>query len=95
MLAGGQVAAGEGQDLGLRHALAGGRDLAVFVGVLVAAAHVEGDRAVQVAGDRSQIPAIGVAAVFGDEARRVVQERRALAPGDRQAQLGELPGAGW
>ena len=54
VLAGGQVAAGEGQDLGLGHALAGGRDLPVLIGVLLAAADVEGDRAVQVAGDRGQ-----------------------------------------
>jgi len=61
VLTGSQVTAGEGQDFGLGHALAGGRDLPVLVGVLVAAADVEGDRAVQVTGDRGEIPAPRVA----------------------------------
>src|SRR5260221_12931382 len=90
VLAGGEVAAGEGQDRGLGHALAGGRDLPVLVGVLVAATHVEGDPAVQLAGDRGEIPALRVAAVLGDEARGVVEERRSVSPGDRRPQLGEL-----
>jgi hypothetical protein len=72
------VAAGEGQDLGLGHALAGGRDLVVLIGVLVAAADVEGDHAVQVASDRAQIPALGVAAVLADESPGVVGERRSV-----------------
>ena len=83
VLAGGQVAAGEGQDLGPGHALAGRRDLPVLVGVLLAAAHVEGDRVTGVAGDRGKIPALRVAAVFGDEPRGVVQERRPVPAGDR------------
>ena len=69
MLAGGQVAAGEGQDFGPGHALAGGLDLPVLVGVLVAAADVEGDRAAEVAGDRGEVPALRMAAVLADESR--------------------------
>jgi hypothetical protein len=76
VLAGGQVAAGESQDFCLGYALAGRRDLPVLVGVLIAAADVEGNRAVQVAGDRGEIPALRVAAVLGDEARGIVEERR-------------------
>src|SRR5215471_19036029 len=76
VLAGGQVAAGEDEDLGVGHALSGGRDLPVLVGVLVAAADVEGDRAVQLAGDRGEVPALRVAAVLADEPRGVVHERR-------------------
>src|SRR5260370_15888352 len=76
VLAGGQVAAGEGQDLGLGHALAGGRDLPVLVGVLVAAGDVEGDRAAEVAGDRGEVPAPRVAAVLGGRSRCGVEERR-------------------
>jgi len=47
----------------------------VLIRVLVAAADVEGDRAVQVAGDRGEIPALGVAAVLTDESRGEVEER--------------------
>jgi hypothetical protein len=36
----------KGQDFGLGHALASGRDLPVLIGVLVAATDVEGDPAV-------------------------------------------------
>src|SRR5260221_993570 len=90
VLAGGEGAAGEGQDLGLGHALAGGRDLPVLVGVLVAAGNVEGDRAVQVAGDRGEVPALGVAAVLGGESRGVVEERRPVPAGNRRPQLNEL-----
>jgi hypothetical protein len=80
VLAGGQVTAGEGQDLGLGHALAGGFDLPVLVGVLVAVADIEGDRAVQADRDRGEIPALGVPAVLGDEACGVVG-RTPLRPG--------------
>src|SRR3984893_16900639 len=90
VLAGGQVTAGKGQDLGLGHALAGGLDLPVLVGVLVAAADVEGDRAAEVAGDRGEVPAPRVAAVLADESRGVVEERRPVPAGDRRPQLGEL-----
>src|SRR5258708_9830366 len=90
VLAGGQVAAGEGQDLGLGHALAGGRDLPVLVGVLVAAADVQGDPAVQLPGDRGEVPALRLAAVPGDEARGVVEGRRALSPGARRPQPRKL-----
>src|SRR6516164_5170943 len=58
VLAGGQVAAGEGQDLGPGHAPAGGGDLPVLIGVLDAAADVQGNRAGQLTGDRGQIPAV-------------------------------------
>src|ERR1700704_2516682 len=61
VLAGGQVTAGEGEDFGLRHPLTSGRNLPVLIGVLVAASDVEGDRAVQVTGDRGQVPALRVA----------------------------------
>ena len=71
VFAGGQVAAGEGQDLGLGHALAGGRDLPVLVGVLFAAADVEGDRADQIAGYRGEVPALRVAAVLGGKSRGI------------------------
>src|SRR5690348_16479762 len=64
MPAGCQVSAGEGQYFGLRHPLMRGRDLPVLVGVLVAADDVEGDRAVQVTGDRGEIPALRVAAML-------------------------------
>src|ERR1700732_3506509 len=89
VLAGGQVTAGEGQDLGLGHALAGGLDLPVLIGVLVAAADVEGARPVQLAGDRGEIPALSVAAVLSDEARGVMEERRSAPPGDHRPQLAE------
>src|SRR5580693_8722409 len=69
VLAGGQVATGKGQDRGLGHALAGGLDLPVLVGVLCTAADVEGDRAAEVAGDRGEVPAPRVAAVLDGEAR--------------------------
>jgi hypothetical protein len=95
VLTGGQVAAGEGQDLGLRHALAGGRDLPVLVGVFVAAADAEGDRAAGGTGDVGEIPALRVAAVLADESGRVVEERRSVPPGDCRPQLGELYGVGW
>ena len=84
------MAAGEGQDFGLGYSLAGGLDLPVLVGVLVAAPDVEADRAVQVAGDRGQIPASRVAAVLADEPGGVVHERRSVPPGDRRPQLGEF-----
>src|SRR5947208_17006742 len=73
VFAGGQVTAGEGKDFGLRHPLASGRNLPVLVGVLVATPDVEGDRAVQVTGDRGQIPALCVAVVLADEPRGVVE----------------------
>src|SRR5712692_9215868 len=75
LLARGNVTTGKGQDFGLGHAVTRGLDLPVLVWVLGAAAHVERDRAVEVAGDRRQIPALSVAAVFLDESRSFVEER--------------------
>jgi hypothetical protein len=46
VLAGGQVAAGEGQDFGLRHALTSRLYLPVLVGIVVAATDVEGHTAI-------------------------------------------------
>ena len=81
VLAGGQVAAGKGQDLGLGHALAGGLDLPVLVGVVIAAADVKGDRAAEVAGDRREVPASRVATVLGGEPRGAVEEGRPVPGG--------------
>src|ERR1700733_11819502 len=84
---GGQVTAGEDQDLGAGHSLAGGRDLPMLVGVLLAAAHVEGNRAVKVAGDRGEVPPLRVAAVLADESGGVVREPRSVPAADRSPQL--------
>jgi hypothetical protein len=65
VLAGGQVAAGEGQDFYLGCALACGRYLAVFIGIFVAAADVEGDCAVEILGNRGEVPPVGVAVSIG------------------------------
>jgi len=75
------VAAGKGQDLGLGHALAGGLDLPVLVGVVIAAADVKGDRAAEVAGDRREVPASRVATVLGGEPRGAVEEGRPVPGG--------------
>ena len=76
MPASGQVAAGEGQDLGSGHALAGSRDLPVLVGVLLAAADVERERAAEVTGEVGEIPPADAAAVLGDDtARRRLGQR--------------------
>jgi hypothetical protein len=62
----------------------------VLVGVLIAAADVEGDRAAQLAGDRGEVPSLRMAAVLADESRGVVRERRPVPAGDRRPQLGQL-----
>ena len=63
MFGGGKVAAWKLEDLGSGHALAGRLDLAVLVivRVLVAAAHIEGDRAVEFAGNGGAVPPLRVA----------------------------------
>src|SRR6185437_14725272 len=83
VLGGGQVTAGEGQHLGVGYPLARGVDLAVPVRVLLAAAHVQPDRAVQLTRDSGEIPALRVAAVFTHKPGGVVQERRTVAAQNR------------
>jgi hypothetical protein len=90
----GEVASGEGHDFGPRHTLAGGRDLPVLVGILLASTDVQGDRAVQLAGDPGEVPARRLAAVLVDEPRGEVEERRSVPPRDRRSQLLELPRGG-
>ncbi|MDT7553868.1 MAG: hypothetical protein QOI16_2404 [Pseudonocardiales bacterium] len=87
VLAGGQVPAGEGQDLVFRHTSAGGRDLPVFVGVLDAARDGDRDRAAQLAGDRREVPTARVATVLADEPRRIVQEHCPVPASDDRPQL--------
>jgi hypothetical protein len=90
----GEVASGEGHDFGPRHTLAGGRDLPVLVGILLASTDVQGDRAVQLVGDPGKVPARRLAAVPVDEPRGEVEERRSVPPRDGRSQIRELP-RGW
>src|SRR5215207_355664 len=90
VLAGGEVAAREGDDLGCGYSFAGRRDLAMLIGVFIAAADVQRHRAVQFSCDRGEVPARRVAAMFLDEAGPVMEEH-CSAPADQcRPQLNEL-----
>ena len=90
MLARGQMAAGKRQDFGIWHSFASGRDLAVLVGVFVAASDVEGDGTSEIASDGCEIPASRVVPMFGNEACSIVEERCSVPSGDGRAELSEL-----
>ncbi|MGY4767469.1 hypothetical protein ACXC9Q_11190 [Kribbella sp. CWNU-51] len=65
------MTARKGQYVGTRHTDPGGGDLAVFVAVFLAAADVHGHGVRQVTCDSGEIPALGMAAMFLDETRRL------------------------
>src|SRR5579859_1807681 len=94
VLTGGQVTAGEGQDLGAGNAFASGGDLPVLVWILLAAAEVDRNGAGHASRDLGKIPALRVTAVLADETGGAVQERRTFPPGDCRPHLIEFGASG-